>query len=155
MTIAARKQREKEEMRQLILDAARRIFMEKGFMGASMRSIAEEIQYSAGTIYLYFKDKDEIFHALHEEGFVRMLQYMAPLLHVTDPFERLKAMGRVYIEFAITNRDYYDLMFIMRTPMKCMEHEKWEEGDRTLEFLKQVIRDCQAQGRFAGRDVDG
>ncbi|RYZ21151.1 MAG: WHG domain-containing protein, partial [Chitinophagaceae bacterium] len=40
-------------------------------------------------------------------------------------------------------------------PMKCMEHEKWEEGDRTLEFLKQVIRDCQAQGRFAGRDVDG
>ncbi|GAA4338391.1 TetR/AcrR family transcriptional regulator [Flaviaesturariibacter amylovorans] len=155
MTIAARKQREKEEMRQLILDAARRIFMEKGFAGASMRTIAEAIQYSAGTLYLYFKDKDEIFHALHEEGFVKMLEYMAPLAHVADPFERLKAMGHVYIDFARKNPDYYDLMFIMRAPMKCMEHEKWEEGDRTLGILKSVIRECQAAGRFPGKDVDG
>ena len=55
-------------MRSLILDAARSIFLEKGFEQASIRNIAEKIEYSPGTIYLYFRDKDEIFHALHEEG---------------------------------------------------------------------------------------
>src|SRR5215211_3409773 len=99
MTIATRKKKEKEDKRTLILDAARKIFLEKGFTQASIRNIAEEIEHSPGTIYLYFRDKDEIFHALHEEGFGRMLEKMEPLRFVSDPFERLKAMGRVYLDF--------------------------------------------------------
>ncbi len=57
MTIATRKQREKEEMRHLILEAAKKIFLTKGYEQASIRNIAEEIEYSPGTIYLYFKEK--------------------------------------------------------------------------------------------------
>jgi AcrR family transcriptional regulator len=154
MTVATRKQREKEEMRQLILDAARTIFLEKGFDQASIRNIAEKIEYSPGTIYLYFKDKDEIFHALHEEGFSRFLQQMQPLQHVSEPFERLKAMGRVYMQFAHDNKDFYDLMFIMQAPMNAEEGEKWKMGQQALEGLKQVIRDCQAVGRFQDKDVN-
>ena len=104
MTIAERRFREKEDMRSLILDAARKVFLEKGYSQTSIRNIAEEMEYSPGTIYLYFKDKDEVFHALHEEGFRRMLEKMQPLEHVPDPFERLRAMGRVYLEFARNNR---------------------------------------------------
>src|SRR5947207_2361237 len=136
MSITERKQREREEMRTLILDAARKIFLEKGYYEASLRNIAEEIDYSPGTIYLYFKDKDEIFHALHEEGFRRMLGKMQPLEHVTDPFERLKAMGLVYLEFAKNNKDFYDLMFIMQAPIKHEHEKEWEMGNRTLEYLK-------------------
>jgi AcrR family transcriptional regulator len=154
MTVAARKQREKEEMRQLILDAARKLFLEKGFDQASIRNIAEQIEYSPGTIYLYFKEKDEIFFALHEEGFARLLQSMAPLQYVADPFERLKAMGRIYMEFAKNNKDYYDLMFIMNAPMNATEKEKWAMGDSALEHLKNVLRDCQAIGRFQGMDIE-
>jgi AcrR family transcriptional regulator len=155
MTVAARKQREKEGMRTLILDAARKIFLEKGYYDTSMRTIAEEIEYSPGTIYLYFKDKDEIFHALHEEGFRRMLEKMQPLEHVADPFERLKAMGLVYLEFARNNKDFYDLMFIMQAPIKHEEeHEKWKMGHATLEYLKNVIRQCQAKGYFKEKDVE-
>ena len=154
-TIAARKQREKEDMRTLILDAARSIFLEKGYDQSSLRNIAERIQYSPGTIYLYFKDKDEIFFALHEEGFRRMLGKMQPLVHVADPFERLKAIGRVYIEFASENKDFYDLMFIIHSPVHNQENdEKWAMGQRTLDFLKDIIRQCQMEGRFAGRDVE-
>ena len=78
MTIATRKQREKEEMRQLILEAAKKIFLEKGYEQASIRNIAEVIEYSPGTIYLYFKEKDEIFHELHEQGFRKLVEYMSP-----------------------------------------------------------------------------
>ncbi|MBN8666273.1 MAG: TetR/AcrR family transcriptional regulator [Chitinophagales bacterium] len=156
MTITERKQREKEEMRQLILDGAREVFLEKGYEHTSLRNIAERIEYSPGTIYLYFKDKDEVFHALHEEGFRRMLVQMQPLQHVTHPFERLKAMGRVYLEFASKNKDFYDLMFIISGPMKHenVGHEKWEMGNRTLNYLKDVLRDCQAAGYFKGKDVE-
>jgi AcrR family transcriptional regulator len=154
MTVATRKQREKEEMRQLILDAARKLFLEKGFDQASIRNIAEQIEYSPGTIYLYFKEKDEIFFALHEEGFGKLLQSMAPLQYVADPFERLKAMGRIYMEFAKNNKDYYDLMFIMNSPMNAAEKEKWAMGDSALEHLKNVLRDCQSAGRFQGMDIE-
>jgi AcrR family transcriptional regulator len=155
MTIAARKQREKEEMRSLILDSARKVFLEKGYSQTSIRNIAEEMEYSPGTIYLYFKDKDEIFHELHEEGFRRMLEKMQPLEHVPDPFERLKAMGRVYLEFARNNRDLYDLMFIIRAPIKHEEEpEKWQMGQRTLDYLKNVLRQCQEKGHFKNQDVE-
>jgi AcrR family transcriptional regulator len=155
MSIATRKQKEKEEMRSLILDAARKIFLAKGYDEASIRNIAEEIEYSPGTIYLYFKDKDEIFHALHEEGFRRMLDKMQPLEHVTDPFERLKAMGHVYLEFARENKDFYDLMFIVQAPIKHEQEEgKWEMGRRTLDYLKNVLRQCQEQGHFKNQDIE-
>jgi len=155
MTIAERKQREKQEMRGLILDAARKVFLEKGYNQASMRNIAEEVEYSPGTIYLYFKDKDEIFHALHEEGFRKMLEKMQPLEHVPDPFERLKAMGRVYLEFARNNKDIYDLMFIIQAPIKHEEvTEKWKMGQSTLDYLKNVIRECQKKGHFKNQDVE-
>ncbi len=142
-------------MRRLILDAAKKIFLEKGYEQASIRNIAEEIEYSPGTIYLYFKEKDEIFHEIHEEGFRKLLEYMSPLQFVADPFERLKAMGRVYIDFAMNNKDFYDLMFIMQAPMNFEEKPGcWEMGENALNGLKNVLRDCQAAGRFVGKDVE-
>jgi AcrR family transcriptional regulator len=155
MTIDARKQREKLEMRRLILDAAKDIFLEKGFHNTSIRNIAEKIEYSPGTIYLYYKDKDDIFHALHEEGFGKMLGMMQPLLHVADPMERLIAMGKVYMEFALKNKELYDLMFIMEAPINAeLNREKWEMGDRTLNFLKEVLTDCQQKGHFKDMNID-
>lgn len=154
MSVAARKQREKEDMRILILDAARKIFLEKGYEQTSIRNIAELIEYSPGTIYLYFKEKDEIFHSLHEEGFRRLIEQMGPLQFVEEPFERLKAMGRIYMDFARNNKDFYDLMFIMSAPMAHEKEEEWQMGHTALNHLKLVLVDCQKAGRFRGRDIN-
>jgi AcrR family transcriptional regulator len=155
MTIATRKQREKLEMRRAILEAAKEIFLEKGFYSASIRNIAEKIEYSPGTIYLHFKDKNDIFHALHEEGFTKLLGMMQPLQHVANPMERLIAMGKVYMEFAYTNKDLYDLMFIMEAPIHAeIDRDKWEMGDKTLNFLKLVLVDCQKMGHFQDKNID-
>ncbi|HYQ86264.1 MAG TPA: helix-turn-helix domain-containing protein, partial [Bacteroidota bacterium] len=69
MTVAARKMREKEEMKTLVLETAMKLFLDEGFGNVSIRRIAENIDYSPATIYLYFKDKDEILFALHSAGF--------------------------------------------------------------------------------------
>ncbi len=154
MGVAERKLRAKEEMRQRILETARSLFLEKGFEQTSLRNIAEAIEYSPATIYLYFKDKNELFHALHIEGFKMLLEYMQPLLNIPTPFERLKELSNTYVRFARENPEFYDLMFIMNAPMDAMEsEEKWAMGDQTFGFVINLIAECQQQeGRFEGKD---
>jgi len=60
MGLKERKERDKLEMKDRILQSAHQLFVEKGFEQVSIRNIAEAIEYSPATIYLYFKDKDEI-----------------------------------------------------------------------------------------------
>lgn len=157
MTIASRKERQKEELRTKILQTAKQLFMEHGFEHVSIRNIADRIEYSPTTIYLYFKDKDDIFYALHLEGFILLNQYFRALEHVADPFERLKAIARAYINFAIENGEFYDLMFIIRSPINSIHKEgdaKWEEGMRAFGFLINTITECIKKGYFKGMDPE-
>ena len=149
MAIIQRRQREKENIRSRILEEARLLFFEKGYDNASIRNIAERIEYSVGTIYLHFKDKDSIFHALQLEGFTMLMDKMQVLESVENPFERLKAMGTIYLDFAKKNPELYDLMFILRAPMNCLEeHEGWMEGKKTFDFLIKIVAECQEIGQF-------
>ncbi|MBT1685036.1 TetR/AcrR family transcriptional regulator [Dawidia soli] len=155
MSIAERKERQKIELRTKILDAARTLFLEQGYEQTSIRNIADRIEYSPTTIYLYFKDKDDVFYALHQDGFALLRQFMRPLEHVSDPFERLKALSKVYTTFAMENTELYDLMFTMPAPMKALaEKEEWTEGDNAFNFLLQTVRECQSQGYFEGMDAE-
>ena len=157
MGITERKIKEKLELKALILAAARKLFIEKGIEETSLRNIAEVIEYSPATIYLYFKDKDEILHELHSQGFQELGARMSVLQAVADPLERLKALGRVYIDFAHQNTEMYDLMFIARAPMHFldkMKHEDWNEGNRAFSFLTLTVQDCIDKGHFAGHTAE-
>lgn len=157
MGIAERKEREKEELRERILSAAKTLFLEKGVEKTSIRNIADLIEYSPGSIYHYFKDKNEIFHALHSEGFQLLMSRMEPLSQVANPMERLKKMGLIYIAFALENPDMYDLMFIKEAPMMHVSNsneEQWKEGFGTFNFLRATIKDCIDTGYFRGHDEE-
>lgn len=146
MGIAERKQREKQEMRDLILEAATEMFISEGFEKTSIRNIAESIEYSPATIYLYFADKDELFHAIHESGFRMLIDSFQSVSSIADPVERLAALGRVYIRFGIQNPEFYDLMFIMRAPISTIERAgEWKCGMEAFEFLHAIIRECLEQ----------
>jgi AcrR family transcriptional regulator len=156
MTISTRKERQKEELRAKILQAAKELFMQKGFQDTSIRNIAEKIEYSPTTIYLYFKDKDDIFCELHREGFALLNQYFRPLAHVADPYQRLKAINKAYMAFAMENGEFYDLMFIINSPMKSIQKDEsdWEEGKRAFNFLVNTVQECIDKGYFKGMQVE-
>jgi AcrR family transcriptional regulator len=81
MGIQERKERERERRRQQIIVAAKRVFADKGFSKATMEDIAREAELSPGTLYLYFKNKDELYASLS----LRILQYLnIRLEHVSD-----------------------------------------------------------------------
>jgi len=155
--IQERKRKHKEDLKQLILDAAKKLFMKDGYEATSIRKIAAEIEFSPTTIYLYYKDKAEISHALHQEGFKILGQQLSILLVIEDPFERLKAMGKVYMQFALEHGDFYELMFIMKDPLQtihdCADNH-WEEGQQAFRLLLSGIQACQAAGYFRSMDPE-
>jgi len=94
MGIQERKEREKERRRQQIIVAAKRVFSEKGFNKATMEDIAEEAELSPGTLYLYFKNKEELYASLS----LRILQYLRIRVETVHqeaglgPLEKLDAL---------------------------------------------------------------
>ncbi|MEX3633055.1 TetR/AcrR family transcriptional regulator [Paraburkholderia sp. BR14320] len=112
MGIAERKHRQKQALRERILDAARRIVVREGFAALSMRKIADAIEYSPATLYLHFASRDDIARALCEEGYAQLLASFVPLVHIADPAERLKALGRAYVAFGVEHPETYRLIFM-------------------------------------------
>ncbi len=156
MGIVERKEREKEDMRRLILNAARKLFLEQGYEKTSIRNIADAIEYSPATIYLYYKDKNELLFALHEEAFLKMMEELGGVRSINDPFARLIEMGHRYIKYAVENPELYDLMFIMTAPMETLacRDEIWEDGLKSFGLLKWVIQDCVTAGYFKNQDIE-
>ena len=143
-------------MRRRILDAALRLFLEQGFEKTSIRNIAEAIEYSPATIYLYYKDKNELLFALHQEAFLKMMAELGQVVVVKEPFERLTEMGRKYIKYALENPEMYDLMFVMTAPMETLDCRDgvWEDGLKSFCLLKTVVAQCSAAGYFKNQDVE-
>ncbi|MEZ0604543.1 TetR/AcrR family transcriptional regulator [Paraburkholderia sp. IW21] len=112
MGIVERKSRQKQALRERILDAARRIVMREGFAALSMRKIADAIEYSPATLYLHFASRDEIAQALCAEGFAQLLETFVPLAQIADPADRLKALGRAYVAFGVAHPETYRLIFM-------------------------------------------
>jgi len=112
MGINERKTREKQALRDRILEAARRIVIREGFAALSMRKIADAIEYSPATLYLYFASRDEIARALCAQGYAQLLAGFEPLAQIADPAERLKALARAYVAFGVAHPQTYRLIFM-------------------------------------------
>jgi AcrR family transcriptional regulator len=156
MGIVARKEKQKQEIRSLILEASMKLFVEEGFSKVSVRKIAERIQYSPTTLYLYFKDKNEILFHCCESGFRKMLEQNIALALISDPIERLHQMGVNYLNFGLENPEYYDLMFIQDAPMSAL-HDMgagWSSGDQALEALKMIVQDAMDKGLLVSAKVE-
>jgi len=151
MGVKQRREREKSETRDKILDAARELFVSEGYEGVSMRKVAEKIEYSPTAIYVHFADKNELFHELCRQDFARLQEVVATEMP-SDPIERLQKIGRNYIQFGERFPNHYVFMFMTPHP----EHEL-DEMDREIvgnpevdayAFLKRAVQDAINAGCF-------
>jgi AcrR family transcriptional regulator len=157
--VRERKAREKEELRQEILEAARELFATHGYENVSMRKIADKIDYSPTTIYLYFHDKEELCRSVCEETFTKLVKQFEDIMAKTsDPIERLRRAGRAYIEFGLSHPNHYKVTFMGAGHPRRMEGEKLDfhgsMGVKCFMNLRVIIEDCIRQGRFRRVDVD-
>jgi len=153
MNASSRRRKHKEELRRLILDAAREIFVYQGYESFSMRKLAEKIEYSPGSVYLHFKDKEELFECLVNESFARLLETLSALRNrkeMQDPVEELKKGMRAYVEFGLRNPNDYRFAFMLRPPME--KHPYKVHG--AFESLRYIVGRCVEEKRFRGVDVE-
>jgi AcrR family transcriptional regulator len=111
MSTVERKEREKEHRRQSILKAARQVFFEKGLQAASMDEIAETAELSKGTLYLYFRSKEDLYVSLLEEGLAilrRMFEEVEARPLPAD--EALHQIGFTYYQFFKQYPDYFNIL---------------------------------------------
>ncbi|AMR29402.1 TetR family transcriptional regulator [Hymenobacter psoromatis] len=158
MGIADRKERDRIERRRAILAAAQRLFSEQGFEKVSMRNIAEAIEYSPATIYLYFKDKNELLFTLQNQAFEQLAQAFEPVADFEHPAERLQALGRCYLQFAFQHPELYELMFVMAGPMEtvlaCSDTGQWASGRAAFDRVVQVVQQGIDAGVFRPADAE-
>lgn len=147
-----RRERDRQEMRETILRAAIKLFSEESFDKVTMRRVAEAIDYTPGTLYWYFKDKDEIVFALHQRGFEMLFAKQQPTMAIADPVERLRKLAEVYLDFALENPQYYDLMFINSATGRCIERDEgsWKAGEAAFGVLRETVRQVIESGRMRG-----
>src|SRR5829696_7163436 len=111
-----RREREKQELRGRILEAARELFLAHGYDAVTMRKIAERIEYSPTAIYQHFADKDALVAELCRHDFRNFAAHFARAAATEDPIERLRASGRAYFDFAVEYPQHYRLMFMAARP---------------------------------------
>src|SRR5208337_692403 len=158
MGVKERKLRQKKFLRQEILDAASELFVKEGFENVSMRRIAEKIEYSPTTIYLYFKDKAELLDQICQETFARLVQHLNRILEQPgDPLERLKRGLVAYIEFGLENPQHYRVVFMTLHPegfdrLKYLQPDS--PGIQAFDFLRRCVFDCISTEKFRSADVE-
>ena len=111
-----RRARERQQLRARILDAARELFAAEGYDAVTIRRVAEKVEYTPPVIYQHFADKAALIREICYTDFREFGAHFRALLSVEDPMERLRRMGELYVEFALTHRNHYRLMFMTPPP---------------------------------------
>lgn len=149
MGSAERRQRESADTRQRIVDAARDLFVQRGYEATSMRAIAERIEYTPTAIYHHFANKETLLTELCAQDFATLATAFQRVARVEDPVERLIRIGETYVDFALEHPMHYQLMFMTVRPVA----EKppilnGDPGEDAYAFLRTTVQEAIGQGRF-------
>ena len=126
-----RRDREKQELRLKIQSAATELFVLDGYQNVSIRKIAERIEYAPSTIYLYFKDKEELVQSICNEMFANLSEILADLNRQDiSPTDILGKSLRAYIEFGLAHPNHYVVTFC--TPELQYQHRQPNVDRKTI-----------------------
>ena len=138
------------DKRAAILGAATRVFARRGFFNAQVADVAREAGVAAGTVYLYFRSKDDLLTSIFEESMTRALEQTERALEgVTDPIERLHRLARVHLGGLGSQRDLAIVFQVeLRQSTKFMERFSAAQLRTYLDHLRDAVRAAQEAGLF-------
>lgn len=160
MGIVERKEREKEHRKEEILNAAEQVFFEKGLALATMDEIAVQAELSKGTLYLYYKSKEDLYMAVICKGHQIMLQMFQEAVSSGEPTVQLfQNVGEAYYAFYKRYRDYFRMFsFSDNTQLHSQVSEEMkaacsESGQKICQLVTDVIQKGMDDGTFR-QDID-
>jgi TetR/AcrR family transcriptional regulator len=116
MGISERKEREKEQRRSDIIDAAEKIFFSRGVENTTMDDIAEEAELSKGTLYLYYKSKEDIQFAIFRRGAEILFRIMEKnIASKATGYQKLIELAATTVQFSQTHSDYFEFFMMFES----------------------------------------
>jgi AcrR family transcriptional regulator len=160
MALTERQVREQAAVKDKILEAARRLFVDHGYEAVSLRKIAETIGYTAPALYTHFSDKSELLAELCRRDFHSLARVFVRMSKVKDPVQRIYRIGLAYIRFAREHPEHYRLMFM--TPHLADLAPPSEEDIAAMNdpdkdayaFLQRAVEEALAEGAFRDEYTD-
>ena len=117
MGIQERKEREKEHRKEEIVDAAEKLFFEKGLQIATVDEIAEAAELSKGTIYIYYKSKEDLYLAVVMRGLeILYNMFKAKIREDSDVVKQMMDLQETFLEFFEKHRRYFRMMHFLQAP---------------------------------------
>jgi AcrR family transcriptional regulator len=157
-TSEQRRERERQALRERILDAARELFTSRGYEAVTMREIASRIEYSATALYAHFADKESLVRELCRRDFTDFAGHFVSEVAATgDALERFARAGLVYLRFAERYPEHYRLMFLTELPPTPPEEgERDDPAHNAYVFVRSLVKENLDQGllRDDAKDVD-
>jgi TetR/AcrR family transcriptional regulator len=138
--IHERKEREKEQRREDILDAAQRVFFEKGLAAATMDDIAETAELSKGTLYLYYKSKEDLYLTVMMRGMQLLYDAFSEVANsASSPAQMLARLFDAYLSYFNNHRDFFRMMHYLQAPQ--FHKQVSEDVKQSCSVLNQRIWD--------------
>jgi len=151
---AMRREQENAKARAKIVNAARKLFVKRGFDAVSMRDIAKAAGYTPGALYVHFADKLQLIHAMMQQDFRSFDDATTNVMQIADPVARLRVLAQGYVRFALAHPHHYKLMFMTEPPDFVAEMERddncmFADADREgYNACRHTVADCISQKRF-------
>lgn len=157
---AGRRERERAEMRQRIMDAAREMFAARGYDSVTLRGVAAAIEYSPATIYQYFPDKKALIIEICLADYAALTQVLKDCNEIADPVLRLREMAWRYATWAVSHPNHYRMLTVHLLHYAVddigdagyVRHLPPEEDADS--FLLACIEEAYAAGRLKPRHTD-
>src|SRR5512139_1861546 len=150
----SRKEREYLAHREEILSAAEKVFAAKGFFSTTMSDIAREAEFGTGSLYKYFKSKEDLYFTLIDEKVEEINgPVKAELSHKTPAVERIKKVLGLQFEFFERNRDFFRIYTSERSRFEWTVKDELgrglhEEMIAYINILAEVMRQGIEEGEF-------
>jgi TetR/AcrR family transcriptional regulator len=160
MGIPERKEREKEHRREEIINAAQKVFFEKGLQVATMDEIADAAELSKGTLYLYYKSKEDLYLGVMVRGMEILYEMFMKTVNTPEPtIHRLKNLADAYYEFFKHQRNYFRMFYFFQNPQfhKQVSDEMMKTCNSENQKVWRVVIDLIQQGMTEGQirsDID-
>ncbi len=158
MGVKERKRLEKQMRRNQILDAARKLLFSQGIEKISINRISKEAELGVGTIYFYYKNKEDIFIALQQEGLSVLFNIIEGIGNQDlEPDEKLRRIAQAYYEFTQNQEEYFSIINYFLSSSKIFFAGDQKEqvdmaGHKILSKIQQVIQDGVESGFFMEKD---
>lgn len=155
MGLEERRKREKENRKNAILKAARKLFFEKGFKPVTVESIAKKAELSKGSIYLYYNSKEEIYTQILLSDIDKFHERISDLLqNPSSASEALLKLANIYVDFFLNDRELFRILMIfmlhtadMNLPEDLNDHII-KSTNKTIGIIEQVFKYGVERGEF-------